>query len=69
MPKHLVGYNDPFTDALFEHGLVKERPEDVRRIVIDLEVGSVARIYVEKFADTDVLAPLLHAGIKWETRG
>jgi hypothetical protein len=67
MGKYIVGYDDPFTKALFDLGIVKERPDEVRRIVIDLEAGCIGRIYVEKFADGKQMALALGAGIDWKT--
>ena len=43
-------------DALHDAGVIEQEPRTVRRVVIDLEVGSVARIYVEQFADDEKLA-------------
>ena len=67
MAKYIVGYNDPFTNALFELGIVKESPDEVRRIVIDLKAGEIGTIYVEKFADGKQMALALAAGIEWMT--
>lgn len=49
--------------ALYDAGIVTEAPENVRRCVIDLEVGSVAKIYIEKFADEKLIDVLLTADL------
>jgi hypothetical protein len=55
--------SEDVANALFKSGAIKEDPKDVRRIVIDLEVGAAARIYVELFADNERLAAGLRAGL------
>ena len=54
MPKFIVsGPHDRITLRLCEYLGVD--PNVIRRIVVDLEVGSAARIYYETFADDGVL--------------
>jgi len=43
-------------DALHDAGVIDQEPRTVRRVVIDLQVGSVAKVYVEQFADDEKLA-------------
>jgi hypothetical protein len=38
-------------DALAEAGIIREKGEYIRRVVIDAEVGNAVRIYVERFGD------------------
>lgn len=64
MSKFVVGpASDHFTDLLFAAGVVEEKPENVRRIVLDLQVGHAAMIYIEKYADDENLIAGLHAAI------
>jgi hypothetical protein len=43
-------------DALHDAGVIEQEPRTVRRVVIDLKVGTVAMVYVEQFADDEKLA-------------
>lgn len=62
MPKYIVG--DRVLLALYDAGVIGDDYPFIRRIVIDLEVGSVAKLYVERFADDDKLIAGLVGGIK-----
>jgi hypothetical protein len=57
---------DKIYQALYDIGAVEEDPQNVRRVVIDLEANSVARIYIEKFADDEKLSAGLTAGLRVE---
>jgi len=57
---------DAIYQALYDVGAVVEEPQNVRRVIIDLEAGSVARIYIEKFADDEKLSAGLTAGLAVE---
>ncbi len=64
MAKFIAGrVNDDLTVALCES--VGLDPRSVRRIVVDLEVNSVARIYFDTFLETEV-ADLLRVGLNLE---
>lgn len=51
MSKFIVLDSDKLYILLHEAGVVEEEPANVRRAIIDLEVGRPAKIYLEKFAD------------------
>jgi hypothetical protein len=61
MAKFLV--LDDMIDALWEAGVIDEDKANVRRVVIDLQVGEAGRIYIEKFADREKLQAALEAGV------
>lgn len=61
MPKFIV--LPDFVLKAHELGLIEEDPTTVRRIVIDLEVGRPAKIYLEKYVDDEKLAEVLDAGL------
>lgn len=52
----MIRISNDIVIALHEAGVITESPERLRRVVIDLEVGSFPRIYLEKFGDN--LEPL-----------
>jgi hypothetical protein len=54
-------------DALHEAGLFEDDPKMVRRVIIDLEVGNIAKVYVERFADKERLAAGIGAFMQVET--
>jgi hypothetical protein len=62
MSKFIVG--DRLLEALYSAGVIGDDYTYIRRIVIDLEVGSAGRIYIERFADDEQLVPALTAGIR-----
>ena len=66
--KLLVGPGRDIFLALHRAGLFADDPNDVRRVVIDLEVGSPARVYVERFVDDSLVDVLLHAGLELAER-
>lgn len=61
MAKFLVKADDIYA-ALYAAGVIKEDPESVARVVIDLQAGRPAYVYVEKFAD-DSIGDILTAGL------
>ena len=63
MSKFIVG-TDKLTLALFEAGVIRERPENVKRIIIDLNVGEVGKLYVETYMETDTIDVLLGGGLE-----
>jgi hypothetical protein len=62
MAKFLVG--EKFLKALHDAGVLDDDYTYVRRIVIDLEYGNVAKLYVEKYGDDRALLAALVGGIK-----
>lgn len=58
--------SDAIYQALYDMGAVEEEPKNVRRVVIDLECGRVARILMEKYADDEKLIVGLEAGFRVE---
>lgn len=62
MSKFVVG--DRLLEALYSAGVIGDDYKYIRRIVIDLEVGSAARIYIDRLADDEQLVPALTAGIR-----
>lgn len=60
-----------FTDAShmseFAKALGIEDPENVRRILIDVESGEMPRVLVERFADTDTTINAMRALIEKES--
>lgn len=67
MSKFIVGvHSDDLYQRLHEAGALQQDPRDVRRVIIDLEAGSIARIYVELFADDEKLKAGLEAGLRVE---
>lgn len=62
MSKFLVG--DELLEALYSAGVIGDDYTYIRRIVIDLEVGNPARIYIDKYGDDEQLVPALTAGIR-----
>ena len=67
-PKPLLAMTGPRGDDLFEAllaaGVVESREqwELTQRIVIDMQVGEPARVYVQKLADDRFVDVLLHGG-------
>jgi hypothetical protein len=55
--------SDHIFDVLQQGGVFEDDPRLVRRVVIDLEAGRAARIYVERLADTRLVDVLLRGGI------
>lgn len=59
-----AGHAEPIMQALVDAGLVREDDrEQIRRVVIDLKIGELARIYTEKVCDMDGLGELLATGV------
>jgi hypothetical protein len=65
MSKFIVTSNDTFL-RLHAAGVINVEPDNVRRCIIDLEVGQGARIYLETFADDAIIGELLGAGLRPE---
>lgn len=65
MSKFIVGHasNEIFM-ALHNAGVFADEPSEVRRVIIDLEVGSAARIYVEKFADSSLVDVIMSGAVE-----
>ena len=59
MAKFIVA--DKFLLVLHEAGLLGDDYESTKRVIIDLEVGSIARIYKVQFADDDSVMHVLDA--------
>lgn len=63
--KFVVGaQSDRIYQALHDAGVFKEDPASVRRIVIDLKAGELARFYVDHFLDDSFTEVLLKSGIE-----
>jgi hypothetical protein len=60
--KFLVG--NELLEALYSAGVIGDDYTYIRRIVIDLEVGNAARIYIDRYADDEQLVAALTAGIR-----
>ena len=54
-------------DALHQAGMFDDDPTMVRRVVIDLQAGSIAKVYVERFTDDEKLRAGLQAFLNVET--
>jgi len=54
--------------ALYEANVIDASPENVRRVVIDLEAGAAARLYIETFAQAPILATILDGKLRVEDR-
>lgn len=54
---------DKVLQALYDAGLLDDY-KAVRRLVIDLEVGGAAMMYVEKYADESLLDVVFAGGIQ-----
>jgi hypothetical protein len=50
-------------DQLAEAGVIADDPRYVRRVIIDLQAGTPARIYIEKFGDNETLTAELVASL------
>jgi hypothetical protein len=57
------GWSDGMYQALYDAGVITIEPSMVRRCVIDLEVGSPAKIYLETFADTSIIDVVIDGGL------
>jgi hypothetical protein len=65
LSKFIVGaFSDGIYQALYDAGVVKDDPRNVRRVIIDLEVGCAACIYVQLFADSKLTDVLMRGGIE-----
>jgi hypothetical protein len=63
--KIIVGArSDGIYEALHAAGVFADDPKDVRRVVIDLEAGSAARVYVERFVDDSLIDVLMRGEIE-----
>jgi uncharacterized protein YegP (UPF0339 family) len=65
LPKFVFGStaSTDVAQALQEAGVITQALTDIRRIVIDLTAGEIARIYVELLPDNHELAAGLAAGL------
>lgn len=63
-PKLLVGSSREIFLALHRAGLFADDPSDVRRVVLDLEVGEPARVYLERFVDDSIVDVLLRGELE-----
>ena len=64
MSKFIVGGSNPIFEALHTAGVFADDPQNVRRVVIDLNAGEPARIYIERFVDDSLVDVLLRGGIE-----
>lgn len=64
MAKFVVGADSGrIYEALHAAGVFADDPSDIARVIIDLKAGSVARIYIDKFADSALTEVFLSGGI------
>lgn len=59
-----LGVPDVLFEALRKAGVVTDDPHEVRRVVIDVQAGKPAMVYVEKFADLEKLVVALEGGLR-----
>lgn len=64
MSKFLLGPSNDTFQALHDAGVFADDPKNVRRVVIDLEAGSAAVVYVQLFLDDSFVDVVLAGGIK-----
>jgi len=65
MSKFIVGArSDGIYEALHAAGVFADDPNEVARVIIDLKVGTPARIYVEKCADTKLIDVLMAGSVE-----
>jgi hypothetical protein len=50
-----LGPSDEFYKALHDKGVLKNDPDEVARVIIDLRAGHPAQIYVQLFPDNQEL--------------
>ena len=63
MAKFIAGTQaDTVAQWLHDSGQIANPLSDIRRIVIDLEAGNAAKIYVELYADNERLTAALQGG-------
>lgn len=60
MAKFIVG--DKLIRSLYDAGAIGDDYESIRRVVIDLELGHVAKLYIERYGDDDQLIAGLTGG-------
>jgi hypothetical protein len=56
--------SDEIFFALRRAGAFTDDPNDVRRVIIDLERDSPARVYIERFLDDSIIDVFLVGGIQ-----
>jgi len=66
MAKFMFLKSSQLVQALYDAGVIAEPVDYIRRVVIDLEVGQPARVYVERYGDDDALLAGLTAGLQLE---
>jgi hypothetical protein len=65
MAKFVFLHSSPIVQALVDAGVIDHDQIDyIRRVVIDLEAGAAAKVYVERFADDERLIVGLRAGLQ-----
>lgn len=63
MAKYIVGPSGEKTfQTLYDAGLIDRKPSDVRRVIIDLEAGAAARIYIDQYLDSSFV-DLIASGV------
>ena len=66
MSKFVVGaMSDGIYEALYKAGVLPNLPDEVRRVIIDLEVNQAARIYIDTYADSRLTDAILDHKIIW----
>lgn len=64
MSKFIVGAaSNGIYEALHAAGVIADDPNNVARCIIDLQVGSPAKVYVETFADDSLTKVILSGGL------
>lgn len=61
MPSFIIG--DKLIQALYDAGLLEDYTS-VARVVIDIRVGEVAKMYVEKYTDTSFAKIVTDGGVE-----
>jgi hypothetical protein len=65
MSKFIIGSSsDRVFMALHDGGVIPDEPSDVRRVIIDLQIGNPARVYVERFLDDSFIELTLAGGLQ-----
>lgn len=62
VPKFVT--SNPVYEALHAAGVFAEDPNNVRRVIIDLQAGSAAKFYVECFLDSKFTEVIMDGSLK-----
>lgn len=63
-PYEIIGDSNRVITALCDAGVIREPAEMIRRVVIDLNMHSLAIVYVEKAVDDRLLDVILTGGLE-----